>query len=160
MTSLEEVPTSEWLAALRQARAAGFTMVDLVTAVDWIDELEVVVVLTDPDSAQRCLLSTRLSVDHPELPSVSSVLDGASWHERETAEMFGIVFTGHPDPRPLILREAPSSGVPPLRKASALAERVARPWPGAPSGDGARRARRPQPSPGVRDEWMPTGEPA
>jgi NADH-quinone oxidoreductase subunit C len=27
----------------------------------------------------------------------------AEWHERETAELFGIVFEGHPDPRRLLL---------------------------------------------------------
>lgn len=160
MTTETEVSASDWLAALEQARASGFTMVDLITAVDWIDELEVVAVLTDPATARRCRLETRLPVEYPELPSATSVLDGASWHERETAEMFGIVFTGHPDPRPLILRDAPSSGVPPLRKASALTERVSRPWPGAPSGEGARRVRRPSPPPGVRDEWLASGEPA
>ncbi len=160
MSGVREVPAAEWVRALEEAKGYGFALLDLITAVDRLDRLEVVAVLTDPATARRCRVVTSLPVAAPVLDSATSVLAGSAWHERETAEMFGIVFTGHPDPRPLILREAPSSGVPPLRKASALAERVARPWPGAPSGDGARRARRPQPSPGVRDEWMPTGEPA
>jgi NADH-quinone oxidoreductase subunit C len=160
MTEVREVPLTEWLRALDQARAAGFAMLDLITAVDRIGVVEVVAVLTNPDTAQRCRLTTRVPADQLAVPSASSVLDGASWHEREAAEMFGIIFTGHPDPRPLILREAPASGVPPLRKASALTERVAREWPGTPSGDGLRRARRPQLPPGVRDEWMSEQEPA
>jgi len=48
------------------------------------------------------------------IDSVVAVWPGASWHERETAEMFGITFTGHPDPRKLLLPE--NWSVYPLRK--------------------------------------------
>jgi NADH-quinone oxidoreductase subunit C len=37
------------------------------------------------------------------LDTVSDIYRTAEWHERETAEMFGIQFTGHPDPRKLLL---------------------------------------------------------
>jgi NADH-quinone oxidoreductase subunit C len=39
------------------------------------------------------------------IDSVVSVWPTADWHERETAEMFGINFNGHPDPRKLLLPE-------------------------------------------------------
>ena len=35
--------------------------------------------------------------------TVSDIFRTAEWHERETAEMFGIEFSGHPDPRRLLL---------------------------------------------------------
>jgi NADH-quinone oxidoreductase subunit C len=44
-------------------------------------------------------------------------MDGAAtadWHERETAEMFGITFNNHPDPRKLLLPDGWT--VHPLRK--------------------------------------------
>lgn len=41
----------------------------------------------------------------PEIDSVVSVWPTADWHERETAEMFGITFRNHPDPRKLLLPE-------------------------------------------------------
>lgn len=154
MSVVREVPAAEWVRALGVARGDGFALLDLITAVDRLERLEVLAVLTDPTTAQRCRLVTSVPVEDPVLDSATAVLPGSAWHERETAEMFGIVFAGHPDPRPLILREVPASGVPPLRKESALPERVARPWPGAATGDVGRRARRPQLPPGVRNEWV------
>jgi NADH-quinone oxidoreductase subunit C len=53
---------------------------------------------------------------------------GANWHEREAAEMFGITFSGHPDPRKLYL-PGEFEGFP-LRKDFPLLARVVKPWPG------------------------------
>jgi NADH-quinone oxidoreductase subunit C len=39
----------------------------------------------------------------PEFPTVSNLWHTASWHEREAAELFGLVFSGHPDSRNLLL---------------------------------------------------------
>lgn len=41
----------------------------------------------------------------PSVPSVSSVWKGADWLERETYDLFGILFTGHPDMRRIFLPE-------------------------------------------------------
>lgn len=35
-----------------------------------------------------------LPADHPEIPSITSIIPGADFYEREAAEMFGISFTG------------------------------------------------------------------
>jgi NADH-quinone oxidoreductase subunit C len=53
---------------------------------------------------------------------------GANWHERETHEMFGILFDGHPDLRNLYLPGA-FEGFP-LRKDFPLLSRMVKPWPG------------------------------
>jgi NADH:ubiquinone oxidoreductase subunit C len=39
------------------------------------------------------------------MPSSVGVHRAAQWHERECAEMFGINFRGHPDPRHILLPE-------------------------------------------------------
>ena len=41
----------------------------------------------------------------PELPSVNDVWKTADWHERETYDMYGVTFTGHPDLCRILLSE-------------------------------------------------------
>ena len=143
------VERERWVECLAELRQAGLASLDLLTGVDRGEQVEVVARVVDPASGAAELVSTRVPADDPVLPSATTVHPAAAWHERETAEMFGIVFAGHPDPRPLLLRSAPV--LPPLRRATPLAERTATPWPGAVD-DG--RARRRQLPPGVQPEWV------
>ncbi len=46
--------------------------------------------------------STRLEAEQPELPSLAPFHYPASRFEREIRDLFGILFAGHPDPRPLV----------------------------------------------------------
>lgn len=62
------------------------------------------------------------------MPSWSAVYAGANWHERETREMFGISFDGHPDLRNIYL-PSDFEGYP-LRKDFPLLARMVKPWPG------------------------------
>jgi NADH-quinone oxidoreductase subunit C len=39
----------------------------------------------------------------PSLPTTTTIYRTCQWHERECAEMFGIEFAGHPDPRHILL---------------------------------------------------------
>ena len=52
------------------------------------------------------MLRTPCDVNEPHMPSLSSVWVGANWCERETYDMFGIVFDGHPDLRRIFLEES------------------------------------------------------
>lgn len=60
-------------------------------------------------------ISTKIPRDNPELSSLTSIWPSCEYHERETYEMFGIIFTGHPNLRRLLLPEW-WSDIPPLRK--------------------------------------------
>ena len=57
-----------------------------------------------------------------------TVYAGANWHERETHEMFGIGFAGHPDLRNIYLPTDFEGH--PLRKDFSLLARIVKPWPG------------------------------
>ncbi|OGG44476.1 hypothetical protein A2841_00145 [Candidatus Kaiserbacteria bacterium RIFCSPHIGHO2_01_FULL_48_10] len=42
-------------------------------------------------------LKVKIPRDNPVLPSLAKLIPGANWHERETYDLFGIKFEGHPD---------------------------------------------------------------
>lgn len=65
----------------------------------------------------------------PQLPTISHLYRGANWHERETYDMFGIEFDGHPGLLPRILTVENFEGFP-LRKDFLLMTREVKPWPG------------------------------
>jgi NADH-quinone oxidoreductase subunit C len=66
--------------------------------------------------------------DDPRIDSLVSLFRGADWHERETWEMYGIDFDGHPGLRHLYL-PTEFEGFP-LRKDFPLLAREVKPWPG------------------------------
>ena len=53
----------------------------------------------------RAFLKVRCEEKHPHVPSLTSVWDGANWHEREAYDMYGVKFDGHPDLRRMYLPE-------------------------------------------------------
>jgi len=61
------------------------------------------------------ILSSRLPRSNPVAPSLVKVWSGANFHERETWEMLGVTFEGHPNLERLLLPEDWNEG-PPLRK--------------------------------------------
>jgi NADH-quinone oxidoreductase subunit C len=66
--------------------------------------------------------------DTMTMPTWTKVYAGADWHERETWEMYGITFEGHPELRHIYL-PTDFEGFP-LRKDFPLLPRVVKPWPG------------------------------
>jgi NADH-quinone oxidoreductase subunit C len=51
----------------------------------------------------RLRLKVLLNEDDPHVQTVTGVWRTANWHERETYDLFGIVFDGHPDLRRILL---------------------------------------------------------
>ncbi|WP_269853776.1 NADH-quinone oxidoreductase subunit C [Streptomyces sp. RPT161] len=161
-----DVPAASWIAALVTARdELGCTYFDWLSAVDEPGTGFLVcahVAAPGHGSVRHLVLRTTVPHDAPELPTATGVYAGAAWHERETHEMFGVGFTGHPHLVPLLLPDGFEGH--PLRKDFVLAARVAKPWPGAKEpGEPAAGAahggpkRRQMLPPGVPDpnEWGP-----
>ena len=109
------VPSAKVLEAAKILDAASF-MIEAITGVDWLAEqqMEVVCDFVHTASGVRVTFRTRVPRNLPELPTISTVYPGANWHERETHDFFGIVFTGHPGLIPLLLPE--DAHFHPLRK--------------------------------------------
>jgi NADH-quinone oxidoreductase subunit C len=84
-------------------RCLFWNIVD-VTAVDWLGRerrFDVVYHLLSPKHNVR----VRLKIETDETTPVNSIIDvfpGADWFERETYDLYGVVFTGHPDMRRLL----------------------------------------------------------
>lgn len=162
-----DVPPASWIAALETARdGLGCTYFDWLSAVDepgtGFRVCAHLAALPDRSApgptVRRLLVRTTVPHEAAVLPSAIDVYAGAAWHERETHEMFGIAFDGHPHLVPLLLPEGFEGH--PLRKDFVLAARVAKAWPGAKEpgesehGGPKRRTMLP---PGVPDpnEWGP-----
>lgn len=64
------------------------------------------------------VLSLKVTTQKSEskLPTITDIIPGSELYEREVYDMFGVVFEGHPDPRPLILPDGWPEDVFPLRK--------------------------------------------
>ena len=74
------------------------------------------------------LLKSDVPDDTMTMPTWTDVYAGADWHERETWEMFGITFAGHPELKHIYL-PTEFEGFP-LRKDFPLLPRIVKPWPG------------------------------
>jgi Ni,Fe-hydrogenase III large subunit/Ni,Fe-hydrogenase III component G len=65
-----------------------------------------------------CFVTLLAALDpaQPELPSIAAQVPAANWHEREAQDLFGIHFSGHPDPKPLVVHDGWPKNLFPLRK--------------------------------------------
>lgn len=110
---------------LRDDPALRFDLLNCVTGVDYFEpdakkapkagfepHLELVYHLTSFAHKHRFVLKVMLprwkgdkAGELPEVPSVAHLWRTADWHERETYDLCGIMFTGHPDLRRILLAE-------------------------------------------------------
>ena len=84
---------------LRNDPALRFELLSSVSGVDYIGtehRLHAVYHFTSLTYRRRVRIEAEVSVEDPHLPSVTPIYPTADWQERETYDMFGIVFDGHP----------------------------------------------------------------
>lgn len=127
------VPRDFWHACARHLKDCGrcrFDMFTFLSGVDWPEDnqIEVVAHLYSVRRQHHINMKIRVPRDDGSVPTLTDVWRGASWHERETWELFGVVFEGHPHLHKLLLPEA-FEGYP-LRKDFLLMTREAKDWEG------------------------------
>jgi NADH-quinone oxidoreductase subunit C len=96
------VPACRWL------KTDPEMQFDLLTCVSGVDDTKtfwVVYHLTSVPRNHRAVLKVDAGREDPWAPTVSEVWKTADWHERETYDMYGIRFEGHPDLRRILLPE-------------------------------------------------------
>ena len=98
----------------------AFDFLRCLSGVDTYKELEIVYHLYSYKHGHSISIKSHCPYDFAHIPSVADLWQTANWHEREAAEMFGFVFDGHPDPRPLLTEEGFDHFI--LRKSHPLAE--------------------------------------
>jgi NADH-quinone oxidoreductase subunit C len=89
---------------LRDAPSLRFINITDVTAVDWPSRekrFDVVYHLLSPTKNVRIRVKVMTDEATP-VPSIIDVFPGADWYERETYDLYGVLFTGHPDMRRLL----------------------------------------------------------
>ena len=74
----------------------NFEHCSAIAGVDWVDHMQTVYFITNYFSSITIEIKVDIPNDDLHVPSVAPVWQGANWHERETYELFGIIFDGHP----------------------------------------------------------------
>jgi len=89
---------------LRDDPACQFISIIDISAVDWPSReqrFDVVYHLLSPRLNQRIRVKVPTDEVTP-VPSLVGVFAGANWYERETFDLYGVLFTGHPDMRRIL----------------------------------------------------------
>ena len=95
---------SEVLTFLRDDKACRFEVLIDLCGVDWPARalrFDVVYHLLSPRKNQRIRVKVHTD-EETSVPSVIDVFPAANWYEREAFDMYGILFSGHPDLRRLL----------------------------------------------------------
>ncbi len=101
---------------LKEDPSTAYEFLTDVTAVHWPDDalpMQVVYHLTSLARNDRLRLKIRTG-DRGPVPTLTHLWASANWNERETYDMFGIVFEGHPDLRRILMPDEYTDS--PLRK--------------------------------------------
>jgi len=110
------------LRALKQHETLRFDYLRCLTAIDHeADGIDIVYHLYSTGGKHNVTVKTTLPNEDLTVDTATTVWKGANWLERETAEMFGVRFNNHPDPRTLLMPEDMDDTFP-LRKDHPLAE--------------------------------------
>lgn len=81
----------------------GFDYLADITAIDFIDRIEVVYQFTNLSTNSRVALRLALDREKPEVDSITSLWKGADFQEREVFDLMGVVFIGHPNLNRILL---------------------------------------------------------
>lgn len=97
------------LTRCRDNRELRMDLLHCLFAVDYQDHLQLVYILYSLQFHHKAIVKVNLPYEHADeevaAPSAVAVWEAAGWYERETHDLFGVVFVGNPDPSPLLLYE-------------------------------------------------------
>lgn len=102
LLTLETTPDaiSELLAFLKNDQQLAFNYLTDITGIHYPETklaLGVIYHLHSLSNNVRIRIKVFLNSDKPEIPTATTLWEGANWMERETFDFYGIIFTGHPN---------------------------------------------------------------
>jgi NADH-quinone oxidoreductase subunit C len=106
VVDVEAAKLVEVATVVRDDPATRCDLYSVNAGVDTGTELRSITFVRGIETHVFVMLRTPCDAQEPHVPSLSSVWVGANWCERETYDMFGIVFDGHPDLRRIFLEES------------------------------------------------------
>ena len=83
----------------------GMDLLHCLLAVDYVERIELDYILFSLEGDRKAILKVDLPPEEPTIETVGGLWEAANWYERETHDLFGVVFTGNPDLSPLLLYE-------------------------------------------------------
>ena len=86
-----------------KVKEMGFDNLSVITGIDYGDRFEVVYNFLSYTKKQNLVLKVVLEHENPEADSLASIWKVADWLERETYDLVGIKFSGHPDLKRILL---------------------------------------------------------
>lgn len=87
---------------LKEEEDLGFDFLSDLSGVDYIEYMEVVCHLYSYKHRHQVRLKARVTREDPNIDTLVPLWGTANWHEREAWDLYGIVFTGHPDLRRIL----------------------------------------------------------
>jgi NADH-quinone oxidoreductase subunit C len=103
--SLAVIKKEDMLKVAAKIKELGFDNLSVITGVDCVDRFEVIYNFFSYGKKQNLALKVVLDRTSPEIDSVISIWKVADWLERETYDLVGIKFTGHPYLKRILLPE-------------------------------------------------------
>lgn len=97
-----EIRAEDLVKTCEDMKAKGFDYLKKITAIDYVDYLEVVYLIYNIREKKDEIIKVRLQPGNPEISTVMNVYRAADWYEREMYEMFGIRIKGR-EQRKLLL---------------------------------------------------------
>ena len=96
---------SALVTTLKERKELAFDMLRNMAGVDYEEGLACVYHFYSFSHNYSLQVSVKCPPDNPHIPTLTGLYAAANWHEREAAEMFGLVFDGHPNLKNLLLEE-------------------------------------------------------
>jgi NADH-quinone oxidoreductase subunit C len=99
------IKKEELLNVAKKLKEMGFEHLSVITGVDYRDRFEVIYNFFSYIKRQNLVLKVILEHEKPEIDSLTPLWKGADWLERETYDLVGIKFRGHPNLVRILLPE-------------------------------------------------------